>query len=68
MVRARGLARPSGLLPLVQGISTHPVLCFYVLHPSTGLSALIYLWGVLRRSHSHGSLSLLGLSAGGHTC
>lgn len=54
MVRARGLARPSGLLPLVQHVTTHPILCFYVLCPSMGPTAFIYLWGVLWKSHSHG--------------
>ena len=54
---------PSGLLSHVQGTSTHPILCFYVLHPPMGLIAFIYLLGVLWRNHSHGTLSLLGISA-----
>lgn len=62
MGRTRGLAHPSGLLPLVQAPpDTYPgLLCATSVHRAD----CIYLpLGCLVKEHSHGSLSLLGESA-----
>lgn len=61
VIQIREHSGPSWVLPLLQGPSSQPTLCFYVLCSPMGL--FIYLLGILWRNQSHGSLNLLGLSA-----